>query len=216
MMYRSPKFLKNADPMKAPHSSTNLHDDELPAGSLTLLLREAVGCQASEAALYDRVEAHLRRRGRMLLTSQNPNIKTVELTELIDDAFMKLMRGGKRTWNDRRHFFRSATKAMRRLLVSHYRKEHARCRGGGLARQSLHDSVEDPKQSWAIQIVELDELLEPLRVEHSLAIEVLEHWAFSGWTHEEIETMLELKPRQAESLIKLARSLVQRQWKRSR
>jgi RNA polymerase sigma-70 factor (ECF subfamily) len=60
---------------------------------------------------------------------------TLSPTALVHEAWMRLDRQTRRVgWNDRRHFFASATRAMRRVLIDHARRHGALKRGGGQSR----------------------------------------------------------------------------------
>lgn len=56
---------------------------------------------------------------------------TLEPTALVHEAFLRLVGADRATFQNRRHFFGAATRAMERILVDHSRRRSARKRGGG-------------------------------------------------------------------------------------
>lgn len=46
---------------------------------------------------------------------------TIEPTDLVSEAFLKLFRPGGAPWQNRRHFFGSAARAMQQILIDHWR-----------------------------------------------------------------------------------------------
>ena len=97
---------------------------ESPGSEVTLLLREMSGGNDDvRSELYRQVERELRTIANKLMRRERPE-HTLQPTVLVDDAFMRLVGDGKcLTWNDRRHFFRTAARAMKNILIDHARKK---------------------------------------------------------------------------------------------
>ena len=69
-------------------------------------------------------ERHLRKEWRM---------HTWQPTELVSEAFLRLMAGTPPSVEDHRHFFSFASRMMRQILVDYARRRIADKRGGGQA-----------------------------------------------------------------------------------
>jgi RNA polymerase sigma factor (TIGR02999 family) len=121
---------------------------------------------------------------------------TLQPTALVHEAYMRLARGGELSVNDRRHFFRLASRAMRQVLVDSARRRDAERRGGGLERVTLDSRVASERpEVW--DVLALDQALERLaRVDETWARQV-ELRFFTGLTVEETAEALEISPRKA-------------------
>ena len=82
---------------------------------------------------------------------------TLQPTAVVHEAFMRLAELRSIAWRDRAHFFGSAARVMRRLLVDHARKQSALKRGGGSTLQ-LDDAL-PLSDEQAREITALDDAL---------------------------------------------------------
>lgn len=62
--------------------------------------------------------------------SRQPVNGYLQKTELVDEAYLKLIEQSHTDWQDLAHFIAAAKKAMRHILVDHYRRQNAQKRGG--------------------------------------------------------------------------------------
>ncbi len=76
-------------------------------------------------------EAYLRREGTPI---------TLQATALVHEAYVRLA-GSDQHWSNRKHFFRTAARTMRRILVDHARERGARKRGSGNRPVTLVESA---------------------------------------------------------------------------
>jgi RNA polymerase sigma factor (TIGR02999 family) len=82
---------------------------------------------------------------------------TLQPTAVVHEAFMRLAELRSIAWRDRVHFFGSAARVMRRVLVDHARKYSALKRGGGRTLQ-LDDTL-PLSDEQAREITALDDAL---------------------------------------------------------
>ena len=155
--------------------------------NITSLLEKASG--GSDAALEDlylAVEDELRTIARRYMTGERTD-HTLQPTALVDDAFMALTRAEKPiTWENRRHFYRLAARAMRRILIDHAKSRNAQKRGSGDQSFRLPVADEIPEKESTIDIILLNDALKKLALESRRLAEVVElHW-FAGYTFGEI------------------------------
>jgi len=64
---------------------------------------------------------------------------TLQTTEIIHEAYLKLIDQSGTDWQDRNHFFAVASRVMRNLLVDYARAKNFQKRGGGAEKISLED-----------------------------------------------------------------------------
>jgi RNA polymerase sigma factor (TIGR02999 family) len=118
------------------------------------------------------------------LSHERPG-QTLQATALVHEAYLRLVRDGSETWENRGHFFVAAAEAMRRILVEKARQKQSLRKGHGHRRVDLEEDlvgIEDP----AIDIIALDEALSNLEAEAPLAAKVVKLRYFSGLTLEEV------------------------------
>jgi len=64
---------------------------------------------------------------------------TLQTTEIINEAYLKLLNQKENDWQDRAHFFAVASRVMRNLLVDYARTKNYQKRGNGAEKVSLED-----------------------------------------------------------------------------
>ena len=103
---------------------------------------------------------------------------TLQPTELVDEAFVRLMGQTRISWQNRAHFFAVASRTIRRILVDHARHRLRQKRDHGV-RVTLDESlVEAPDRS--IDLIALDEALEQLDAAAPRQARVVELRFFGG------------------------------------
>lgn len=121
-------------------------------GEVTRLLRAA---RAGEPGAVDRIVPlvydDLRRLARRQLRGDY-GPQSVRPTELVHEAYIKLLVGGGAAANDRAHFLAIAARAMRQVLIDQVRNRKAVKRGRGGTRVTLSGN------HWVTD-VDVDELL---------------------------------------------------------
>lgn len=115
---------------------------------------------------------------------------TLQPTALVNEVYLRLD-PDKATWENRRHFFGAASRAMRRILVDHARRRLADKRGGGLARVTLADlEVHSPEAD--LDLLALDTALETLERDEPRLATVVTMRVFAGMSIEETAEALEI------------------------
>src|SRR5215475_14624240 len=71
--------------------------------------------------------------------SQEGSGQTLQATALVHEAWLRLVKDGDRTWQNRAHFFGAAAEAMRRILVENARRKSRLKRGGGQLRLNVDE-----------------------------------------------------------------------------
>jgi RNA polymerase sigma factor (TIGR02999 family) len=128
----------------------------------------------------------LRKLAAEKLSHEKPG-QTLEATGLVHEAYLRLI-GGQR-FKNRRHFYGAAAEAMRRILVENARRKARQKRGGGLHRVELGDP---PCPEADTDLPRLDEALNRLSNEDSLAARVVELRYFAGLGHEAVAETLQI------------------------
>lgn len=137
--------------------------------------------QAADVAL-SQVYAELKQMARGVLRG---NPLTLNPTSLVHDAFLKLMPESDRVFADREHFFKSAARAMRQIVVDHARSRSADKRGGQWIRTELTDGLAQGDED-RVDVLALDAALSRLQARDAELAEIIEAYFFAGFTFDEI------------------------------
>jgi RNA polymerase sigma-70 factor, ECF subfamily len=137
-------------------------------------------------ALYSELHALAARRMRAEAKSH-----TLQPTALVNEAYLRLMRGGAALVNDRTHFFALAARAMRHVLVDYARQRRSAKRGGERERVTL--DLAPGRQAIDVDVLALDEALTELSTLDERAAKVVELRFFGGYTDDEVCKILDQK-----------------------
>lgn len=183
-------------------------DAEDPA-DLTIALQAArSGDEEAQRLLYERVydELHRMAHGRLAREGRKPTL--LQTTELVNEAYLRLVRSDAGSWENRAHFFGAAVEAMRRILVEYARRRNAARRGGGQRPITLNEvAAEVP----SLDIVALDEALNRLAEIRPRAAQVVGLRFFIGLTVGETADLLHVAPRTIDSDWKFASAWLRRE-----
>ena len=158
---------------------------------LTLLLNEySNGDQLAFERILPLVYDELRTISSKYLRDEYRK-HTLQTTELVHEAYIKLIGDEKLTWENRAHFFGIAARSMRQILVDYARKRKALKRGLGQTKLSL-DNAEFLLSDSEEQIINLDDALEKLEQLDERASKIVELRFFSGLSIEETSNMLNI------------------------
>lgn len=138
--------------------------------------------------------------------------QTLQPTALVHEAYLRLIGGANPDqWNGRGHFFGAAAVAIRRILIENARRKRSLKRGGGFARQELHDDIPPGLPEPQEDLLALDEALQKLSGVHSQAAELAQLLYFAGLTLPEAAQSLDVSPRTAGRLWAYARAWLRRE-----
>lgn len=116
---------------------------------------------------------------------------TLQPTALVNEAFMRLLRGPGRIQN-RHHFLALAATTMRRVLVDYARAKRSQKRGRDVERVALPDDLPVGTQPRPVDILDLDQALAELESLRPRASRVVELRFFGGHTDKEMAKILAL------------------------
>src|SRR5882672_9483817 len=112
-----------------------------PSGSdISGLLRAwTEGDQNALEKLTPVVYNELRRLARRYMTRERPG-HSLQATELVNEAYMRLVDYKHMQWQDRAHFFAVSAQLMRRILVDRARRRNLK-RGAGIQHINLNEAA---------------------------------------------------------------------------
>ena len=141
---------------------------------------EAYPADDPEAAekLLPLVYGELRKLAAARMANESPG-QTLQPTALVHEAWIRLVGGTNRSWENRGHFFSAAAEAMRRILIERARRRMREKHGGGLKKINLENleltiTVDDPT------LLLVDEALEKLKTIDPKGAELIRLRFFTG------------------------------------
>lgn len=109
---------------------------------------------------------------------------TLGATALVHEAYLKLVDLREIEWQDRAHFFATASRQMRRVLIDHARARASAKRGGDLFRVTLSEAL-STRPAEPEELIALDDALRGLEEADARSCRVVECRCFGGLSVEE-------------------------------
>lgn len=158
-------------------------------GEVTRLLQAMRGGDdIARDRLVGMVYAELRRAAERALRGERQH-HTLNPTDLVHEAFLKLEGSPLPAWENRAHFLGVAARAMRQVLVDHARRRAAVKRGDGWQRTTIDEFI--PGREMPLdEVLALDDALERLDQQDPRLRQVVEYRFFAGMTEQEIADVL--------------------------
>lgn len=154
----------------------------------------------------------LRRAAAAQLAQERPG-QTLQATALVHEAWLRLAGSEPRGWEGRRHFFRAAAQAMRRILVENARRKRRIKHGGHLQRVDLAE-VDLPNPIPDDELLALDDALNKLAQVNPEGAELVQLCFFAGLTQAEAGQQLGFSRPTAERLWAFVRAWLFQEIKR--
>ena len=161
---------------------------------ITLVLKSiGRGEGAASEQLLPLVYDELRRLAAARMARESAG-HTLQPTALVHEAWLQLVQGADRTWQNRAHFFGAAADAMRRILIDKARRKSRLKHGGGQVRLDIAD-LELAGTTPYDNVLLIDEALKQLAEEDPEQARVVVLKFFGGLTNEEVAENLDLGER---------------------
>ena len=154
----------------------------------------------------------LRRIARRCLHGERAN-HSVQATELVNEAFLRLVDVQQIDWQNRTHFLAMSARLMRRVLVDLARARGAGKRGGEAIRVTLDDATIGTAAP-DLDVIRLDDALEALAALDERKSRVVELRFFGGLTADETAVALQVSSKTVLRDWEFARAWLQRELTR--
>ena len=163
----------------------------VPGAATELLRAWSDGDERALEQLVPLVEAELRRLARGYMGRERRG-HTLQVTALVNEAFLRLTDARRLRWRDRAHFLGISARLMRRVLVDHARARGYQKRGGAAQQVTLDEAlVVSPGPALdRVDLVALDCALEALAAVDARKSRVIELRFFGGLSVEETADVL--------------------------
>jgi len=153
-----------------------------------ILQRVTSGEQQAASELAPLVYQQLRQIAQRQLSAEN-DARRWDATELVHEAYVRLVGNAQISWQDRAHFFATAATAIRRVLVDNARERKAHKRGGDRRAVDL-DLDHFGRDDNRFELLDLDDALERLKALSQRQARIVELRFFGGLTQDEVAELL--------------------------
>ena len=163
------------------------------------------GEEQALGSLISLVYPELRRIARRHLERRQPG-HTMESAALVNEAYLRLVRAGSFSCENRIHFLALCSQIMRRILVDYARNRGYAKRGGNAVHLPLDNVLLGDSAARGIDLVALDEALGALSKIDARKGRVVELRYFGGLSVEETAEFLGVSPETAKRDWKMAKA----------
>ena len=160
------------------------------------------------------VYGELHRLARHYMGGERPG-HTLQITELVNEAYVRLVDWKNVRWQNRAHFFGVAAQMMRRILVDFARSRHYAKRGGETRRVSLSEAAGISAERGE-DFIALDDALASLTAIDARKGRIVELRFFGGLSVEETAEVLKISSRTVMREWSLAQAWLHRELTRGK
>ena len=166
--------------------------DSTAADTTQLLRAWANGDSGALEQLTPRVYRELRHMAARLLRNERPGYSLMS-TDLVHEAYLRLVNAEELNWQHRAHFFAVAATLMRHILLDRARRKAAAKRGGRPQSLDMSKAV-DIAQTKARDLVRLDDALDALSAVDPRKARIVELRYFGGLSVRETAEVVGVSP----------------------
>lgn len=158
--------------------------------------------------LFPQVYDQLRSLAKVYISRENPN-NTIDVTDLVHEAYFKMVDQKRVDWKGKTHFFAVGATAMRRILVDYARAKKRVKRGGDKVRVELEEgkAISINKDD---DVILIDDAIKELEKVDQRQAEIIELRFFSGMTVKEVAEALQVSKRTIEGDWTMAKAWLKR------
>jgi RNA polymerase sigma factor (TIGR02999 family) len=147
------------------------------------------GEPGSSAELLPLVYDDLRRLAAARMARLAPG-QTIQATELVHEAYVRLVGTSDLGWQGRAHFFGAAARAMRNVVANHLRRKGSLKRGGNFRRVGEQTAAGISCDGPDADVLAVEEVLEQLEQDYPRKAEVVTLRFYGGLTAEEVAAVM--------------------------
>jgi RNA polymerase sigma factor (TIGR02999 family) len=198
-------------PHKDLHGTEEVSMTERSPRDITQMLMDwSNGDRRALDRLIPVVYRELRRQAARYMRRESSG-HTLQTTDLIHEAYLRLVDQKNMRWQNRTHFFAVAAQLMRRILVDHARRRHRAKRGGSGIALPLEEGLVVAAEKPEADLLALDEALTRLAALDVRQSQIVELRCFSGLSIEETAAVLGVSLTTVKDDLNLAKAWLRRE-----
>jgi len=170
----------------------------------TLIQAANQGSEQAVNRLFEALYEDLHRLAKSRMRRSDP-LTLLDTTSLVHESYMRFVRAGDLSINDREHFLAYAATVMRNIVVDLVRARGAARRGGDQIHVTLNTEIAESIASRESEVLGVHEALQELAAVDERLVKVVELRYFAGLTEEETASVLGVTGR-----------TVRRDWEKAR
>lgn len=206
---QSGRLIAVVSPKNASDTPNRMRPSQENAEVERLLAELVAGNPDAANGLFPLVYESLRSIARNFLNREGSN-HTLQPTELVHEAFLRLVNAQNVDWQGRAHFFAIGAQVMRRILVDHARRKRRQKRGGEHKRITLAEHLlVSPHRSE--DVLAIEQVLERLAGLDPRQARIVELRFYGGLTVEEVAAVLGVSRRTVEAQWTAVRAWLRRE-----
>jgi RNA polymerase sigma-70 factor (ECF subfamily) len=181
-----------------------------PRDITEMLIDWSNGDREALDSLIPVVDRELRRQAARHMRRERSG-HTLQTTDLIHEAYLRLVDQKQVRWQNRTHFFAVAAQLMRRILVDHARRRHRAKRGGSGIALPLEEGLVVAAEKPEADLLALDEALTRLAALDVRQSQIVELRCFSGLSIEETAAVLGVSATTVKDDLNMAKAWLRRE-----
>jgi len=194
-------------------SLINLPNGETMSDATLLLGAMERGDPQAAGQLLELVYEELRRLATSKMAREAPG-HTLQATELVHEAWLRLVGAQNSKFENRAHFFSAAAEAMRRILIDRARRKLTERHGGAYERVDL-DGEELVAPGADQELLAVHDVLDKFAQEYPTQAQVVKLRYFVGMTNEETAKVLDISVSTTKNYWTFARAWILHEIKNS-
>lgn len=183
-------------------------EPETNAAAIATVLRSAKSKRVAAASLLPLLYEELRQLARARVAKLARG-HTMRATELVHEAWIRVVAGGDPGWDGRAHFFGAAANAMRNILVEQARRRGSLKRDAGRKAELPTDVPDLDPELPHEDVLSVHEALLELEQDHERPAQVVSLRFFGGLAMPDVAALLGVSLPTAERDWRFARSWLQ-------
>lgn len=184
------------------------------ARNITRLLQAATaGDQKSSDALFEAVYDELRAIAKANRRRWQGN-ETLNTTALVNEAYVRLADSSLARYADRAHFFATASRAMRQILINYAERIATAKRGRNPIKVTMTDFASSDDSTFD-DLLHINDVLGRLEDDNARHCRLFECRVFGGMTIDETATALDISPATVKRDWSLVNAWVYREMRRN-
>ncbi|HEX6882284.1 MAG TPA: ECF-type sigma factor [Planctomycetota bacterium] len=163
------------------------------------------GERRPSSELLPLVYADLRRLAAARMARLAPG-QTLQATELVHEAYLRVVGSTDPGWQGRAHFFGAAARAMRDIVANHLERKACLKRGGHARRIGEQSAANLTAEGPSDELLEVEEALQAFERIHPRRARIVTMAFYGGMSTEEIAEVLQVSTRTVEREWRFARA----------